>query len=116
MLIAEKARQPWTKIMQEQVEAAPWTDLQGVEHAEQCTKSWDSFMECVRFHLLAIFCDDATETKKYYISNCLMKPNQVPIWQFMQQVKQLKLLPCLYHSPQATKLMKKQANEEIGTL
>ena len=32
MLIAEKARQPWTKIMQEQVEAAPWTDLQGVEH------------------------------------------------------------------------------------
>ena len=30
MLIAEKARHPWTKIMHEQVEAIPWTDLQGV--------------------------------------------------------------------------------------
>ena len=30
MLIMEKARQPWTKIMQEQVDATPWTDLQGV--------------------------------------------------------------------------------------
>ena len=33
MLIAEKARQPWTKIVQEQVEAAPWIDLQGFKHA-----------------------------------------------------------------------------------
>ena len=72
-LIAEKARQPWTKIMQEQVEATPWTDLQGVKHAEQRTKSWDSFMECVRFHLLTIFCNDATDTERYYISNCLKK-------------------------------------------
>ena len=36
-LIVEKARQPSTNIVQEQVEAAPWTDLQGVKHAEQCT-------------------------------------------------------------------------------
>ena len=75
MLIAEKARQPWTKIMQEQVEAIPWTDLQGVEHAEQCTKSWDYFLECVRHHLLIIFHNDAAKTKRYYISNCLKKPN-----------------------------------------
>ena len=63
--IAEKARQPWTKIMQQKVETTPWTDLQGVKHAEQGVKSWDSFMECVRFHLLAIFCNDAAETKRY---------------------------------------------------
>ena len=83
-LITEKARQPWTKIMQEQVEATPWTDLQGVEHAEQHTKSWDSFLQCMRFHLLTVFRNDATETKRYYISNCLKKPNSLPIWQFMQ--------------------------------
>ena len=88
-LIAERARQPWTKIMQEQVEAAPWTDLQGVKHAEQRAKSCDSFLECVKFHLLTIFHNSATETKRYYISNCLKKPNQVPIWQFVQQVQQL---------------------------
>ena len=102
-LIAEKARQPWTKIVQEQVEAAPWTDLQGVKHAEQCAKSWDSFMECLMFHLLTMFHNDAAETKRYYISNCLKKPNRVPIWQFVHGVQQLnsylELLPCLYHSP-----------------
>ena len=57
----------------------------------------------MRLHLLTIFCNDAAETKRYYISNCLKKPNQVPIWQFVQQVQQLnsylELLPCLYHSP-----------------
>jgi len=96
-LIVEKARQPWTKIMSEQIDAAPWTDIQGVEHADQCCKSWYSFMECVRFHLLTIFCNDAAETKRYYISNCLKKPNWVPIRQFVQRVQQLNG----YYSPQA---------------
>ena len=89
-----------TKIVQEQVEAAPWTDLQGVEHAEQHAKSWDAFSECMRFHLLTVFCNDAAETERYYISNCLKKPNRMSIQQFVQQVQQLhsylKLLPCLY--------------------
>ena len=83
-LIPENARQPWTKIMREQVEVTPWTDLQGVEHAEKHAKSWDSFLECVRFHLLTIFCHGAAETKRYYISNGLNKPNWVPIRQFVQ--------------------------------
>ncbi len=37
-LIVEKARQPWTKIVSEQINAAPWTNIQGVEHAEQHAK------------------------------------------------------------------------------
>ena len=82
-LITEKARQPWTKIMSEQIDAAPWTNIQGIQHAEQHTKLWDSFMECVWFHLLIIFCNDTAETKRYYISNCLKKPNWVPIWKFV---------------------------------
>ena len=36
-LLMEKAMQPWTKIMSEQIDAAPWTDIQGVKHAEH---SW----------------------------------------------------------------------------
>ena len=103
MLIAEKARQPWTKIVQEQVEAAPWNDLQDVEHAEQSAKSWDTLLECMRFHLLTIFHNNATETKRYYISNCLKKPNKVCIHQFVQCMMQLKNyikdLPCLFYSP-----------------
>ena len=38
-------------------------------------------MECVRFHLLTVFCNDAAEAQRYYISNGLKKPNRVPIRQ-----------------------------------
>jgi len=38
-LITEKARQPWTKIMAEQIDAAPWSDIQGVEHSVKHCKS-----------------------------------------------------------------------------
>ena len=65
----------------------------------------------MRFHLLTVFRNDAAETKRYYISNCLKKPNWVPIRQFVQRDQQLnsylELLLCLYQSPGATKLMKK---------
>ena len=67
-LIAKKARQPWTKIM------TAWTDLQGVEPVDQLCKSWDSFMECMRLHLLTVLHNDAAEIKRYYIINCLKKP------------------------------------------
>ena len=86
-------------------------DLQGVEHAEKRAKLWDSFLECMRHHLVTVFNNDATETERYYISNCLKKPNRVPIWQFVQRVQQLnsylELLPCFHYSPWATKLTKK---------
>jgi hypothetical protein len=47
----------------------------------------------------------------YYISNCIKKPNWVPIRQFVWHVQQLddylEQLPCLYQSNPATKAMKK---------
>jgi hypothetical protein len=111
ILIVGKTRQLWTKIMTEQIDATPWTDIQGVEHADQPCKSWDSIMECVRFHLLTVFCNDAADTEKHCISTCLKKPNWVHIRQFVQTVQQLngylELLPCLFCSPQVTKLKKK---------
>ena len=71
----EKAKQPWTKIVAEQIDATPWTDIQGVEHSNKPCKSCDSFMECMRFYLLIVFHNNAAETKRYCISNCLEKPN-----------------------------------------
>ena len=86
----------------------PWTDLFGVEHAEEQKRSWTSFMDCVTFHLLMVFQSDVAETQKFYINNGLKKPNQVPIRQFVQRVQQLNgylnLLPCLFYSDRATKL------------
>ncbi len=62
-------------------------------------------MECVTFHLLTVFRNDAAEAQRYYISNGLKKPNWVPIRQFVQRVQQLndylELLPSLYQSNRA---------------
>jgi hypothetical protein len=58
-----------------------------------------------------VFCNDAAKAQRYYICNCLKKPNRVPIPQFMQRVQQLnnylELLPCLYQSNRATPATKK---------
>ena len=75
------------------------------------SKLWDSFKECVTFHMFTVFLNDPAETKRYYISNCLKKPDWVPIRQFMQCMMQLndylEPLPCLYQNNQATWTMKK---------
>jgi len=109
-LLSEEVKQSWNKILAEQIDCSPWTDLQGVEHTAPRSKTWDSFMECVTFHLLMVCRNDAAETQRYYISNGLKKPNRVPIRQFVQHAQQLNgylnLLPCLYNSNRATKMTK----------
>ena len=88
--LSEEVRQPWNKIA-EQIDCSPWKDLRGNVHNTPRSKTWDSFMECVTFHLLTVFCNDATEAQRYYISNGLKKPNWVPVPQFVQRVQQLLL-------------------------
>ena len=60
--------------------------------------------------LLTVFQSDTAETRQFYISNGVKKPNRVPIWQFVQRIKQLNLywdlLNCLFYSEHATKLAK----------
>ena len=80
-LLSDEARQPWEKVIKAQVTCAPWEDICGRVHNETPTNSWDSFCECVTFHLLQVFCHDAGETVKYYITNMLKKPNPVLIHQ-----------------------------------
>eukprot|EP00804_Cyclotella_cryptica_P003935 CCRYP_016107-RA/>CCRYP_016107-RA protein AED:0.23 eAED:0.69 QI:0/0/0/0.66/1/1/3/0/407 len=110
-LLSDKARQPWEKIIKAQVTHAPWEDIKGVLHTETPTKTWDSFHECVTFHLLQVFCHDAGEALKYYITNTLKKPNRVSIRQFVFQVEQLnsylETLSCLYYSLKANHATKK---------
>ena len=50
-LLSNKARQPWDKIIQNRVTRAPWEDIKGVTHTEIPSKMWDSFQECMTFHL-----------------------------------------------------------------
>ena len=67
-------------------------------------------MEYIQLHLQTVFRHDAVEAQRFYISNCLKKPNRVPIQDFVQRVqclnRYLSLLPYLYYSSKATKSMK----------
>ncbi len=100
--LLDEVRQSWSKMLAEQIDCSQWKDLRGNVHNTPRSKTWDSFMECVRFHLLMVLCNDAAKAQRYYISNGLKKPNQVPIWQFVQHVQQLndylERLACLYQS------------------
>jgi hypothetical protein len=61
----------------------PCGDIYGVTHDETPTKTWDSFMECVTFHIQQVFRHDAGEALKYYIKNTLRTPNRILIRQFL---------------------------------
>eukprot|EP00804_Cyclotella_cryptica_P019333 CCRYP_006197-RA/>CCRYP_006197-RA protein AED:0.33 eAED:0.81 QI:0/0/0/1/1/1/2/0/425 len=96
----------------QQGSSAVGEDYQGPsDHTETPKKTWDSFHECVKFHLLQVFRHDAGKALKYYITNTLKKPNRVSIRQFFVRVEQLnsylETLPCLYYSPKANQATKK---------
>ncbi|KAL3778463.1 hypothetical protein HJC23_004403 [Cyclotella cryptica] len=61
--LTEEVRHPWKTIVSEQIACAPWTDLYGEEHPEKREQSWGSFMECINFHRLTMFRNDAAETQ-----------------------------------------------------
>ena len=104
-LLSKDTRFHWDKIVTSQVGSAPWTDLQGNEHAEARGKCKQSFEDCITFHLLDMFPNDAAEQQRFYISNVLKKPQRVTVRHFVQRVEQLNgylsHLPCLYDSPRA---------------
>jgi hypothetical protein len=84
--LSNEARQPWEKIIQAQMTKCPWEDIYGVTHDKTPTKTWDSLFEYIMFHLQQVIRHDAGEALKYYITNTLRKPNQIPICQFLVRV------------------------------
>jgi hypothetical protein len=64
---------------------------------------WESFNDCVMFHPLTVFPNNAAEQEKYYLSKVLKKPQRVSVRQFIQHIEQLNAyvvqLPCWYYSP-----------------
>jgi hypothetical protein len=62
-LLTVEARRPWCKILGEQIDVTPWSDLFGVKHAKKHHRSWVSFMDCMHIHLLLVFQSEAAETQ-----------------------------------------------------
>ena len=88
-MLGEASRVEWARIVDTQVGVIPWTDLQGNVHDEKREYSVQSFMDCVKFHLLSVFSHDAAEHQKYYISHYLKKPSKIPLRNFSDRIEQL---------------------------
>ncbi len=86
-LLSLNARYAWNKIVQEQTNANPYTDLQGLTRKGPRGMSHKSFEDCVTFHLLTVFPNITAEQERYYIMNVLKKPQRVSIRQFEQRVE-----------------------------
>jgi hypothetical protein len=76
-LMSVNARYAWNKIVQEQTNADPYTDLQGLTRKGPRGMSCKSFEDCVTFHLLTMFPNNATEQERYYL---LIAPELLTIW------------------------------------
>ncbi len=63
----------------EQTEADLYKDLKGVSRKDPRGLLQESFNDCVMFHLLTVYPNNAAEQEKYYLYNMLKKPQQVGI-------------------------------------
>eukprot|EP00804_Cyclotella_cryptica_P011196 CCRYP_007725-RA/>CCRYP_007725-RA protein AED:0.19 eAED:0.50 QI:0/0/0/1/1/1/2/0/254 len=79
-LPTEEARQPWDLIVKEQTESTPFHDIFGVERKKSPGKTSKSFRRCQLLRLQSCFAHDVGANLKFYISNCLKKPNKVRWW------------------------------------
>ncbi len=86
-LLSVNARYVWNKIVQEQTNVDPYTDLQWLTKKGPRGLSRTSSADCVMFHLLTEFPNSASEhQERYYITNVLKKPQRISIHQFVQRV------------------------------
>jgi hypothetical protein len=64
-LLSKNSRHKWTTIVDHQVDAPKWMDLKGIVHAVSRIPSYQSFEDCVKFHLLSVFPLDSAEQERY---------------------------------------------------
>ncbi len=69
-LLSLDTKYSWNKIVREQTEADPFKDLQGVSRKGPRGLLWESFDNCVMFHLLTVFPNIAAEQEKCYLFQC----------------------------------------------
>ncbi len=88
-LLSANAKYAWNKIVKEQTDTDPYKDLQGVSRKGPRGLSRESFDDCIMFHHLTMFPNNAAEQEKYYLSNVLKKLQRVGVRQFIQCIEQL---------------------------
>ena len=71
-LLRKNARHKWTTIVDSQVEADTWTDLRGNVYIIARSPLYESFEDCVTFHLLTVF-PLTQKNRKGATSMCILK-------------------------------------------
>ena len=102
--------------MDTQIGASPWTDLQVNVKNNAREHSVQPFKDCVTFHLLLVFLNDAAELQKYYISHYIKKPRKIPIRNFTYRIEKLNsyilLLSGLIDSPLGANMKRTEGLDE----
>ncbi len=102
-LLSVDAKYTWNKIIQEQMQSDPYTDLQAVSKKGPRGLLCKALDDCVMFQLLTVFPNNMAEQERYYLTNVLRNPQHVSVCQFVQNMEQLNCfitqLPCWFYSP-----------------
>jgi hypothetical protein len=102
-LLSFDAKYTWNKIVHKQTASESYTDLQGCSKKGPRVFLRKSFDDCMMFHLLIMFPNNAAEQERYYIMNVLKKTQCISVRQFVQHVEQLNSyiaqLPHWHYSP-----------------
>jgi hypothetical protein len=85
-LLSVDSKYAWNKIIQEQTQSNPSTDLQGISKKGPRGLLYKSFDDCVMFHLFTMFPNNTAEQERYYLTNVLKKPQRISVHQFVQHV------------------------------
>jgi hypothetical protein len=88
-LLSVDAKYTWNKIIQEQMQLDPHTNLKGISRKGLRVLLCQAFDDCLMIHLLTMLPNNSAEQEKYYLTNMLKKPQRVSICHFVQRVEQL---------------------------
>ena len=96
---------PWDRIVQEQTEKNPWTNLRGEEQTGVRGKTLLAWRDCYILMLKTVFANNAAEQQKFYIT-LLKLPHKLKLRNFLQRATKLAgyvgELPSIVHSSDAT--------------
>jgi hypothetical protein len=76
-LLSSDAKYAWNKIVWEQTDTDPYKDLKGMSRKGPRGLTHEYFDECIMFHLLAVFPNNAVEQKSISFPMCSRRPSRL---------------------------------------
>jgi hypothetical protein len=110
-LLSGDAQSQWDCVCREMHEHDLWAAVNGQVTKGMHTRTWMSFLDCLKLHKLTVFSADAAKRQRFYIQQAVRKPQRATVRQHILQMGVLndyvKQLPTLKDSSKAVPMMKK---------